>query len=128
MLSGVTWKKGQSGNPGGRLKGVERQFREEFRALTARVATSLDDPNALGAEVDGLTAMIRRLWTIAMTAQPKDAVPAMKLALGYALGMPKQVVSIDDAPDNEPEEDLSDLSLAELRALAKVKATPDGVH
>lgn len=98
--------KGQSGNPGGRPKGVERSFRDEIAA--ARVI----DPE-LG-EVDGWTAARQRLIRIMRTGEDKDAIAAIKLLYERAYGRPKEQVDMT----------VSDVTEDHRRMLDALRMTP----
>jgi hypothetical protein len=114
---------GQSGNPGGRPKGIERQLREEIAAMRHAFVTGRDaDGNPVSEEVCGTPALARRLWQIAMQGEDREAIAACKLLYERMYGLPKVTPpeEIDEAEDDES--DLEGLTTEELRVLAKVRA------
>lgn len=70
-----SWKKGQSGNPGGRPSKVPEI------SVTCREMTP---------------AVVARLARIIKDGADRDAVPASKIVLAYAWGAPKEDVTIGD--------------------------------
>lgn len=94
--------KGQSGNPGGRGKGIERQFREWLAETTKDGKVRLD-------------AFLVRLEDIALHGEGHQAISAMKLAFERAYGHPKQNV---DMTVGSATSELSQLSDEELVAIA----------
>lgn len=119
------WPKGVSGNPGGRMKGIERQLREEIAKMTHAFTTGQDEHgNPVTVDVCGPPALARRLWQIAMGGEDRDSIAAIKLLYERMYGMPKQKLPVDDAGDDEDDEsDLEGLTNEELRILAKVRAS-----
>jgi hypothetical protein len=79
-------------NGGGRPKGREKFVVNTVHDLKLVVSDLEDakrnDPTC--TNVDGWTALVRRIWTIAMTGDDKDAVAAAKLLLPYKAGHPKE--------------------------------------
>lgn len=108
------WVKGQSGNPGGRAKGIERVVREIVAAQKA-----VDPEN--GAS-DGWAQITLRLFELVMGkhgATPRDSIAAAKLLYERAYGQPKQHVKIEDgAAAGEP--DWSALTVEQRRTLLDV--------
>ncbi len=105
----MVWQKGESGNPGGRSKGIERVFREYLQA-----------PDDSRDAVDGETRLdrVKRfLYGAVVTDGVKsaDRLAAAKLLLERAYGQPK--VAIEVTPPLDDADDLSGLSDAELVAL-----------
>jgi len=96
------FKPGQSGNPGGRAKGLERIFREELKAIRhASTTATAENPDAAVEYLDGYRAAFRRLWNIAMLGEDKDSLVALKLLFERTFGMPKQKISITEDDDAE---------------------------
>jgi len=140
--TGHGFKPGQSGNPGGRAKGLERIFRDELKAIRCRLPQIGDDgipvlnPDGTPVEyvADGYRSAFYRLWSIVMTGEDKDANVALKILFERTYGAPKQKIVMTEDDDTEDEDDLTGLSVDELRILAKVRgaSTPptgdDGVH
>lgn len=87
----TSWKPGETGNPGGRPRGVERWTREQIESYT------IDDPD-LGT-LTGWQAVLRRQWKIAVFGEDKDATPAAKFLFDRGYGHAKQTVVIDENPD-----------------------------
>lgn len=81
MSAGKPWKPGQSGNPGGRKRGIEKMFQELIGKL------EFDDRK-------GFEALIARLAKIAFTGADRDSVAAIKLMFERALGHPAQEVEL----------------------------------
>lgn len=77
--------KGQSGNPGGRKRGVERMFQDLIGKLEH-------------GDQKGFEALIARLAKIAFTGADRDSVAAIKLMFERALGHPQQEVEITGDP------------------------------
>ena len=76
QLPGKPFKKGQSGNPGGRPKG-SKGFKERCRAF---------------ANEEGLNTLIE----IARESGDKDRLKAVELLLAYGYGKPRQALDIGD--------------------------------
>lgn len=72
---GRQFQKGEVHNPGGRPKRL------------AELSTKIREMEPM---------MLARLQDIAQNAEPKDAVAAMKLLMGYGYGAPHQTVSGED--------------------------------
>lgn len=99
-------KPGFSGNPSGWSRGLEKQLRSELRAMRVRMTTKDADGNDVeGEEVDGFKALFQRLWSIAMSAEARDSLIAIKLLYERTYGLPKQKITLtdDDAPSDEPD-------------------------
>lgn len=88
----MPFKPGQSGNPGGRAKGVERIAREAMnsRAYTART----------GETYTGAAALIHCLLDIAYDEEQiaRDRIQAAKVAIERGYGHAKQHVEVSDGP------------------------------
>ncbi len=99
------WKPGQSGNPSGRKRGLERELRDALSAL------------APGG--DAVKAFAARLYEIALSGDHKDSIASIKLAFERGWGLPKQTIAIED--DNAtPGIDWSKVSVEQRRALLRV--------
>lgn len=59
--NGRGWVKGQSGNPGGRPRGIEALAREHTPAALARLVRALEDPDSRVA-VTAATVLLDRGW------------------------------------------------------------------
>jgi hypothetical protein len=105
------WKKGQSGNPGGRVRGIERVVREEIASL---VETITDPETKRQAILDGWQRMARKLFDLAI----EGSVPAAKLLLERAFGYPKQTMDMTVAGSALDRSDVAKLSDEELIELA----------
>ncbi len=77
----ATFKKGQSGNPGGRPKAL-RGMRAELEARYG----------------DGGKALLDQLDKLRRSKNERVAFDALKLALAYHVGQPTQRHEIDEAP------------------------------
>ncbi len=90
---GVTFKKGQSGNPGGREKGAERRAKE---AAEAREYIADD-----GQKYTGREALYHALLDIAFDRDEKarDRTGAIVAFLDRVDGKPKQAVSVSGEVD-----------------------------
>lgn len=110
------FRKGQSGNPGGRAKGIERVVRE---VVAEQKTKSASDPNI---EIDGWQRLTLHLFQMAMgetKATNRDQVAAAKLLYERAYGHPKQKVDITgDAAS--PARDLTPLTTEQLELLAEL--------
>lgn len=117
------FKPGQSGNPGGSTRGVERMFREELAALAGT------DP---ADKLSGVRALVKRAWQIAQEGEDKDSLTAIKFLTERAVGMPKQQLEISEGPPPEREIDWSQVPLEErkllLGALARIEALTATTH
>jgi hypothetical protein len=109
----IKWAPGQSGNPSGRPKGIERRFRE---ALTERDANGECD----------LDRIIKMMTDVALArdtgrgATKKDQLKAGEILLNRAFGLPKQTVDLTaEVKTVEGEIDLTKMNLAELEAVEK---------
>jgi hypothetical protein len=109
----VQWKPGQSGNPGGRARGLERMTRDEIAAMTW---TEMAED---GTETvyQGWQALRRRLFLIGMYSEPREAIAAIKLLHERGYGSPKQEVVFEDKTPAEQEIDWSQVSLERRRQL-----------
>ena len=119
--SDTQFRAGQSGNPGGRQKGVERRFRE---LAEAEVYTGTD-----GKEYRGVDMLARWLLEMAHPESensPRDRREALALYLDRAVGRVKQTVKIEDNDDAAL--DLDDLSDDELAVLMKLDRNASGVE
>jgi hypothetical protein len=107
------FKPGQSGNPGGRAKGVERIAREavEGREYLARN----------GETYRGAAAMLHVLIDIATspTAQDRDRREAANAVLDRGWGKPKQTIDVVEAQHAEASIDWSAVPEAERLELLK---------
>lgn len=116
------FKPGQSGNPGGSTRGVERMFREELAKLAVRDGKATDPDDKLA----GIRALVARAWDVAWNGADKDSIAAVKFLTERAAGMPKQQIALTDNPPPEREIDWSQVPLAERRellaAIAKIEA------
>lgn len=99
-MPGRPFEKGQSGNPGGRLKGIERIFREEI--------------DKLAADGNGVGVIARRLLEIGLKGEHKDSIAALKLFCERAYGLSPQHVKFEGA---DRPVDLSVVPADERRAL-----------
>lgn len=82
------WKKGQSGNPAGRTKGIDRLVREEIDAAVAEV----EDPDTKQkVRLNGWQRIARKLFELALEGN----VQAAKLLLERVGGYPKQDVKVE---------------------------------
>ncbi len=110
QLEGLTFKPGQSGNPGGRPKGYERQLRDVIDGMTA--TDPVPDPEGKQANIPAWQAIVKRAVL--------DAVAGDKYAREFVadrlLGKPKQHVDFVPAP-TRTKPDLSKVPLAEKRAM-----------
>ncbi len=105
------WKPGQSGNPGGRARGVERLFQDELARLAG--VDNTEDRFA------GLKSLIERARYIAMEGEHKDANVAIKFLVERAAGLPKQVIAVTDEAPPDREIDWDQVPLEEKRELLK---------
>lgn len=101
------FRKGQSGNPGGRPAGIERVVRE-----------------IVGANVEALVrAQIKIAKGIApdeaphMVVKPTDCTRAFEALMDRGWGKPKQPIDLREMPSGEA--DLSSLSMHELEDLIR---------
>lgn len=100
------WKPGQSGNPGGRAKGLERLVREATgNDLEAMIKMQIDI--ACGRVPAGIP--IEKL-------QASDVTRAFNAIMDRGWGKPKQVVEV--GPTEDPDENLPELTDEQLEALA----------
>lgn len=113
------WKPGQSGNPAGRAKGVERIAREavEGREYVARN----------GETYRGAAAMVQVLIDIATdpAAQDRDRREAANAVLDRGWGKPKQTIDVAEATHAETPIDWAAVPEAErvelLRAAERIE-------
>lgn len=83
------WRKGQSGNPAGRPKGIERLAREHTERAIATLVRELDNPrNCVPAAV----ALLDRGW-----GRPKQTIAGdSENPLQFVIRGPNPVESVDD--------------------------------
>ncbi len=119
--SDTQFKPGQSGNPGGRAKGIERVVRETVAELEHTDA---------GVTLKGWEAISAKLFRIAM-GDERDRVPAAKLLLDRAYGQAKAEVKLTDG-DVVKLPDMRGKSMEELRKIVEGAGddgdAPDHVH
>lgn len=110
-MSDGRFKPGQSGNPGGRAKGVERIAREAADGRTYK--------DAEGNSHTGAAAMIAVLLDLALdpTGRSRDRREAAVAVLDRGWGRPKQVVDIK-SEQVAAQPALPPLSEEQLRVLA----------
>jgi len=112
--------KGQSGNPGGRTKGLERLVRE-------LVAEQRKTEN--GMDLDGWSRLTLHLFKIAMgegDGSVRDQIAAAKLLKERAYGYPKQTMDMSVGGSALDRSDVSKLTDEELVELAGVDHTGEG--
>ena len=108
--------KGQSGNPGGRPKGLERIVNDTIRAMVEEV----EDPETKQkVKLDGWEQISRKLFALAIDGN----VAAAKLLFERAGGYPKANVKLDDARNAEASIDLKAMSTEDLRSALGAIAT-----
>jgi hypothetical protein len=107
---GRPFKKGQSGNPGGRPKNIIREIREKY-----------------GKDVDSIVEVVRDLARNPMV-EPRDRVAAAKLFLERLLGRPVTPMELTGAEGEPlvPKMDLKRLSDAELMQLIELQKKATG--
>lgn len=88
--SDTQFRPGQSGNPGGRQKGLARLVRD-------LIAAKVEEDPILG-KIDGWAAITLRLYEVAVGRQEgvaeKDRITAAKLLYDRAGGLPRQEVEL----------------------------------
>jgi len=120
-LIGKGFKKGQSGNPNGRPKGTLNASTVIKRWLEADEKKQ----NPLTQKSESLTQL--DIITLAQIVKArKGDTSAFNALLDRVYGKPKQTLDIDHTTDGEsinaqPQTDLSKLTDAELRTLAKLQ-------
>ncbi len=114
MKSSGSFKPGQSGNPGGSTRGLERLLRDQLKAIRQGTTGADGEP---GPEVDGYTALFQRMWSIAMTGADKDSLVAIKLIYERTHGMPKQKIEIAEDVDSGADVDWSAVAVEKRREL-----------
>lgn len=85
----MAFAKGQSGNPGGRPKGLARLVRD-------LIAAKVEEDPVLG-KIDGWAAITLRLYEVAIGRKEcpeKDRLAAAKLLYDRAGGLPRQEVEV----------------------------------
>lgn len=111
------WVKGQSGNPGGKNRSLERIVNETIKAMTETV----EDPETKQkVKLDGWERMSRKLFTMAIEGN----VSAAKLLFERAGGYPKQKVDLSGEV-NMPQVDFAKLTQEQVEALAALDAPAD---
>lgn len=117
----TSFKPGQSGNPNGRIKGIERMTREEVEAFTWE-----DDELGL---MTGWKALRRRAWLLAMRADPKEAIRYMQWLDARAHGQPKQSLEVAAEVTTNEQTDWATIPLerrVQLLELAEAAGLLDG--
>jgi hypothetical protein len=92
QLAATTFKPGQSGNPSGRTRGLERQVRDLIAAQR-----HTDDKHPERAELDGWAVMTLRLFDIAMGkngVKDRDSIEAIKVLKDRGYGKARQTVDV----------------------------------
>ena len=115
QLVGRCFQPGQSGNPGGRTKGLERRVRE-----------------LLADDIDAMTLAMRDIvMGRALTEGPlknvkittRDRIEAYKVLTDRGWGKPRVEVKVTEGAETMPD-DLSALSIAQLREIAHGDGDP----
>lgn len=126
---------GQSGNPSGKPKGLERRVRELLgddidaivyvqRCVALGVPPDVDEMIALGVKLtDTQRKAIANTFS---TITRRDSNEAAKLVTDRGWGKAKQHVEINDKPSNRRAQAMRPMSDAELRALAKLDEGLEG--
>lgn len=105
------FKPGQSGNPGGKPKGLERIVNDTIKAMTEEI----EDPvTKAKVRIDGWERMARKLFDLGMAGN----VQAMKLLFERAGGYPKQKVDLAAEVTTPQQFDFAALTPTQLEALA----------
>jgi uncharacterized protein DUF5681 len=104
------WKPGQSGNPGGRKKGLEKQIRDIVGADVEKMTMAMRDI-VLGIKPKGDLACVKIMT--------RDRIEAYKTLLDRGWGKVKSIVPINES---SPGDDLTLLSSAELDELIRTAA------
>lgn len=126
---GRPFKPGESGNPGGRQKGVERMFRDmvaQSRCKHTFVEIVDGQEVKREIEVDGWEMARIRLMQIIQFGDDRESLAAIKFAHERAFGMAKQTVTLVDDVPADREIDWSQVPLERRRellaALAEIEA------
>jgi hypothetical protein len=84
-LPSTAWKPGQTGNPNGRPR---------RKPITSAVMVQLDLMVKRGGRETHRVALVRRMFDIALNAEPKESIKMIELIWKYLEGMPQQTVEI----------------------------------
>lgn len=113
-MPGKPFQPGQSGNPGGRKRGIERVFQDAIAQLKS-------DSGAAGFQV-----LIDRLTEIALKGDHKDSIAAIKLLVERAAGAPKATVVLEGEAEAAPAFDWGKVPLDLRRQVLAAITEPDG--
>lgn len=105
----MTWKKGVSGNPGGRAR-WEKPFREALDRLVVAAAEKNETKARTFAELAA-----ERIVTIVLSGNDRDAVRAIIAGRTHGWGHPKQEIDLHTSRDLS---DVTGMSDEELIAIA----------
>lgn len=134
-LKQYTWRKGQTGNAGGRPKNLERQVRELLgddivamvyvqRCIALGVAPDAETMTSLGIE---LTEAQRKAIDSFPKVTARDAQKAFENLTDRGWGKPKQHVELDDRRGPAVPKKMQAMSDEQLRALATLDDDLDGL-